>query len=79
MHAQAYLTVARQASLSLGFSRQAYWSGSPFPSPTDLPNPRIKTIPPALSGELSTTKPTGKPVKEVNKVKWNHKGGALVQ
>ena len=32
-------TVARQAPLSMGFSRQEYWSGQPFPSPGDLPNP----------------------------------------
>ena len=35
-------TVAHQAPLSLGFSRQEYWSGLPFPSPVDLPNPGIK-------------------------------------
>ena len=37
--------VARQAPLSMGFSRQEYWSGSPFPSPGDLPDPRIKPNP----------------------------------
>ena len=37
--------VARQASLSLGFPRQEYWSGLPFPSPGDLPNPGIKLTP----------------------------------
>ena len=36
-------TVARQAPLSMGFSRQEYWSGLPFPSPGDLPNPGIET------------------------------------
>ena len=35
-------TVAHQAPLSVGFSRQEYWSGLPFPSPGDLPNPGIK-------------------------------------
>ena len=35
-------TVALQAPLSMGFSRQEYWSGSPFPSPRDLPNPGIE-------------------------------------
>ena len=35
-------TVACQAPLSMGFSRQEYWSGLPFPSPGDLPNPGIK-------------------------------------
>ena len=36
------LTVAQQAPLSMGFPRQEYWSGFPFPLPGDLPNPRIK-------------------------------------
>ena len=35
-------TVALQGPLSMGFSRQEYWSGLPFPSPGDLPNPGIK-------------------------------------
>ena len=35
-------TVAHQAPLSMGFSRQEYWSGLPFPSPGDLPDPGIK-------------------------------------
>ena len=35
-------TVARQAPLSMGFSRQEHWSGLPFPSPGNLPNPRIE-------------------------------------
>ena len=38
----APLTVARQAPLSMGFSRQEYWSGWPFPSPGDLPDPGIE-------------------------------------
>ena len=41
-------TVAYQASLSLGFSRQEYWSGLPFPSPGDLPNPGIEPGSPKL-------------------------------
>ena len=36
------LTVACQAPLSIGFSRQDYWSGLPFPTPGDLPNPEIE-------------------------------------
>ena len=36
-------TVAHQAPLSLGFSRQDYWNGLPFPSPGDLPDPRIES------------------------------------
>ena len=41
-------TVANQAYLSMGFSRQEYWSGVPFPSPGDLPNPRIQPRSPTL-------------------------------
>ena len=41
-------TVALQAPLSMGFSRQEYWSGLPFPSPEDLPDPGIEPGSPAL-------------------------------
>ena len=41
-------TVAYQAPLSMGFSRQEYWSGLPFPSPGDLPNPGLEPGSPAL-------------------------------
>ena len=44
-------TVAHQAPLSMGFSRQEYWSGLPFPSPGDLPNPGIKPRSPALQAD----------------------------
>ena len=48
-------TVACQAPLSMGFSRQEYWSGLPFPAPGDLPNPRIEPRSPALQeGSLLT-------------------------
>ena len=42
-------TVAHQTPLSLGFSRQEYWSGLPFPSPVDLPDPGIEPTSPALA------------------------------
>ena len=42
-------TVARQAPLSMGFSRQEYWSGLPFPSPEDLPNPEMELVSLALA------------------------------
>ena len=45
-------TVAYQASLSMGFSRQEYWSGLPFPPPGDLPDPGIEPRSPALEAEL---------------------------
>ena len=51
-------TVAHQAPLSMGFSRQGYWSGLPFPSPGHLPNPGIKTASPALAGGLFVTRAT---------------------
>ena len=44
-----------------GISQQVYWSGLPFPSSGDLPNPRIKPTSPALAGGFSTTEPPGKP------------------
>ena len=48
-------TVACQAPLSMGFSRQEYWSGLPFPSPGDLPNPGIELRSPILqAGSLPT-------------------------
>ena len=43
-------TVARQAPLSTGFPSQGYWSGLPFPSPGDLPDPGVKPASPALTG-----------------------------
>ena len=47
-------TVAHQAPLSVGFSRQDYWSGLPFPSPGDPPNPGIEPRSPALHVVSST-------------------------
>ena len=54
-------TVAHQAPLSMEFSRQEYWSGFPFLSPGDLPNPGIKPASPASAGGFSTTASPGKP------------------
>ena len=45
----------------MGFSRQAYWSGLPFPSPGDLPDPGIELVSPALAGRFFTMAPPGKP------------------
>ena len=53
-------TVAHQAPLSMGFSRQEYWSGLPFPSPGDLPNPGIERGSPALQADALTSEPPGK-------------------
>ena len=48
-------TVVCQAPLSLGFSRQEYWSGLPFPSPRDLPNSGIEPRSPALQADSLPT------------------------
>ena len=53
-------TVASQAPLSVGFSRQEYWNGLPFPPPGDLPNLGIKPTSLALAGGFFTTEPPGK-------------------
>ena len=50
-------TVAHQASLSMGFSRQEYWSGLPSPPTEDLPNSQIKPTSPALLGRFFTIEP----------------------
>ena len=54
-------TVAYQAPLSMEFSRQEYWSGLPFPSPGDLPNPGIEPRSPALQADTLLSEPPGKP------------------
>ena len=54
-------TVACQAPLSMGFPRQEYWSGLPFPPPGDLPSPGIEPASAALAGRFFTTEPPGKP------------------
>ena len=46
----------------MGFSRQEYWSGLPFPSPGDLPDPGIKPGSPALEADALTSEPPGKPL-----------------
>ena len=56
-------TEARQASLSKGFSRQEYWSGLPFPSPGDLPDPGNEPRSPTLQADALTSEPPGKPTK----------------
>ena len=52
-------TVALQAPLSMGFSRQEYWSGLPFPSPGDLPNPGIGPGSPTLQADALPSEPPG--------------------
>ena len=53
-------TVTHLAPLSMGFSRQEYWSGLPFPSPGDLPDPGIELGSHALQGDSLMTEPPGK-------------------
>ena len=75
MHAQSCptlcntWTVACQVPLSVGFPRQDYWSGVPFPTPEHLPDPEIEPMFPALAGKFFTTGPPGKPpgVMELSK------------
>ena len=52
-------TAAHQAALSLGFSRQEHWSGLPFPSPGDLPDPGIEPGSPAFQADSSPSEPPG--------------------
>ena len=54
-------TVACQAPLSMGFSRQEHWSVLPFPSPWSPPDPGIKPVSPALAGGFFITEPPEKP------------------
>ena len=53
-------TVAYQASLSMGFSRQEHWNGLPFPSPGDLPDPGIEPRSPTLQADALPSEPPGK-------------------
>ena len=56
-------TAARQIPLSMEFSRQGYWSGLPFSTPVDLPDPGIEPLSPmlpALAAGFFTTEPPGK-------------------
>ena len=55
----AAAAAAFQAPLPMEFPRQEYWSGLPFPSPGDLPDPGIKPTSPALAGKFFTTEPPG--------------------
>ena len=54
-------TAASQTPLSMGFSRQEYWSGVPFPSPGDLPDSGIEPGSPALQEDALPSKPPGNP------------------
>ena len=69
-------TVACQAPLSRGFLRQEYWSGLPFPTPGDLPDPGIKPTSlrsPALPGRFFTTAPSENPKPKPFLILWRAK------
>ena len=61
-------TVAYLAPPSMGFSRQEYWSGLPFPSPGDLPNPGIEPGSPALWADALLSEPRGNNAKKTAKM-----------
>ena len=64
-------TIAHQDPLSMGFSRQEYWSGLPLPPPGDLPHPGIKPespISPALAGRVFIAESPGKLVSGIRSV-----------
>ena len=64
-------TVTHQAPLSMGFPKQEYQSGLPFPSPGYLSEPGIEAKSPALAGRFFTTEPPGKPLHwSLGKYKW---------
>ena len=69
-------TIARQAPLPMGFSRQEYWSGLPCPPPGNLPHPGIKPMclmSPAVAGGFFTTGATSRPLVSVH---WLHRLGS---
>ena len=57
--------IAYQAPLFMGFSRQQYWSGLPFPSPGGLPDPGVEPMSPALQEDTLLSEPVRKPKKSV--------------
>ena len=60
-NSRPHWTAACQASLSMGFHRQGYWSVLPFPSPGNLPNPGIKPVSPALQADSLPLSDQGSP------------------
>ena len=71
-------TVVQQVPLSMGFSRQEYWSGLPFPSLGDLPDPGIEPRSPALQADSFSSEPSGKHyVKTYFDHDWNGRDSIL--
>jgi len=56
----------------MGFLRQEYWSGLPFPSPEDLPNLGIEPMSPALAGIFFTTESLGKPLSKYKELQISY-------
>ena len=56
-------TIGCQAPLFMRFPRQEHWSGLPFPSPGNFPDPGMKPTPPTLAGEFSTAEPWRNPIQ----------------
>ena len=57
-------TVACQAPLSMGFSRQEYWNGLPFPPAGDLPDPGVEPVSPTLEADFFFFKPSSEPIED---------------
>ena len=84
-HVRLFMTlwaVAYQATLSTGFSRQKYWTGLPFPSPGDLPDPGTEPLSSGLAGGFFTTKPLEKVIAPHSstlawKIPWMEEPGGL--
>ena len=76
-------TETRQASLSIEFSRQEYWSGLPCSPPGDLPNPGIKPRSPTLQADSLPSEPRGKPGWQLccikNESRWDFPGGLVAR
>ena len=72
-------TVAHQAPPSIGFSRQEYWNGLPFPSPGDLPNPGIKPTSPTLQADTLNSEPPVKPGGKEDDRGWDSWMVSLIQ
>ena len=70
-------TIAYQAPPSMGFSRQDYWSGFPFPSPGDLPDPGLEPRSPALQGDALTSEPPGKPLMSGSSLAFRDSGNDI--
>ena len=70
-------TVARQASLSMEYSRQEYWNGLPCPSPRNLPNPGIKPKSPALQADSLPLSHRGNPFYGRVGLKIDYLGGLI--